>query len=114
MIGVFVTQMNVCCLWQTHIHDNLFSHPDYTVGPGISPDRLPKQFTDYTVGREYASDHAAPCPEEFLFVFTVTILCIHRKTVNHFLYAHVFFFTGYNPHRSTHPCIFSPFAIRAF
>ena len=68
MIGVFVTQMDACCLRQTHIHDNFFSHPDYTVGPGISPDRLPKQFTDYTVGREYASDHAAPCPEEFLFV----------------------------------------------
>ena len=94
MIGVSVTQMNVCCRWQTYIHDNFFSHPDYTVGPGISPDRLLKQFTDYTVGREYASDHAAPCPEEFLFVFTVTILCIYRKAVNHFLYAHVIFSQG--------------------
>ena len=41
-----------------------------------------KQFTDYTVGREYASS-AAPCPEEFLFLFTPLLyaLCLGLSTV---------------------------------
>ena len=36
---------------------NLFSHPDYTVGPGISPDRPHMRFADCTAGRE---SHPAP------------------------------------------------------
>lgn len=35
-----------------------------------------KQFTDYTVGREYASS-AAPCPEEFLFLFTPLLYALY-------------------------------------
>ena len=41
-------------LWPLH---NLFSHPDYTVGSGITPDRPPERFADYTAGRE---SHPAP------------------------------------------------------
>ena len=36
---------------------NLFSHPDYTVGSGISPDRPLAWFADSTAGRE---SHPAP------------------------------------------------------
>jgi len=35
----------------------LFSHPDFTVGIGISPIRQPKLLADYTAGREF---HPAP------------------------------------------------------
>lgn len=34
-----------------------FSHPDYTVGFGIAPNRPPKRFADYTAGGEL---HPAP------------------------------------------------------
>ena len=30
-----------------------FSHPDFTVGSGISPDQPPKRVADYTAGREF-------------------------------------------------------------
>jgi len=35
----------------------LFSHPDFTVGFGISPNQPPKRVADYTAGRE---SHPAP------------------------------------------------------
>ena len=105
--------MDACCLRQTHIHDNFFSHPDYTVGPGISPDRLPKQFTDYTVGREYAISRST-LPRRIPIRFTVTILCIYRKAVNHFLYARVIFhrvqstplYTSMHFFTVCNPCLF--------
>ena len=31
---------------------SIFSHPDFTVGSGFSPDRLPREFADYTAGME--------------------------------------------------------------
>ena len=34
-------------------HGYFFSHPDYTVGPGISPGQPPKRVADYTAGREF-------------------------------------------------------------
>ncbi len=40
-----------------------------------------KQFTDYTVGREYASS-AAPCPEEFLLYFSPLLYSHCPKNVN--------------------------------
>ena len=40
-----------------------------------------KQFTDYTVGREYASS-AAPCPEEFLLKFFIVIIFTLSENVN--------------------------------
>ena len=45
-----------------HIDNNLlpvfFSHPDYTVGFGISPNQPPKRVADYTAGREFQSEAA--------------------------------------------------------
>ena len=38
-----------------------FSHPDFTVGSGISPDQPPKRVADYTAGRE-----SHPAPKNFL------------------------------------------------
>ena len=35
----------------------VFSHPDYTVGFGITPNQPPKRVADYTAGRE---SHPAP------------------------------------------------------
>ena len=40
-----------------------FSHPDFTVGSGISPDQPPKRVADYTAGRELH-----PAPKKFSFV----------------------------------------------
>ena len=39
-----------------------FSHPDFTVGSGISPDQPPKRVADYTAGRELH-----PAPKKFFF-----------------------------------------------
>ncbi len=36
---------------------NIFSHPDFTVGLGISPNRLPMEFADFTAGMEF---HQSP------------------------------------------------------
>ena len=41
-----------------HLADlDLFSHPDYTVGSGITPDQPPKRVADSTAGRDL---HPAP------------------------------------------------------
>ena len=40
-----------------------FSHPDFTVGSGISPDQPPKRVADYTAGRE-----SHPAPKKFSFL----------------------------------------------
>jgi len=32
--------------------ENVFSHPDYTVGSGISPDQPLKWVMDFTIGRD--------------------------------------------------------------
>ncbi len=34
-----------------------FSHPDFTVGSGTAPDRLPQEFADFTAGMEF---HQSP------------------------------------------------------
>ncbi len=48
----------VCLRFGVTLFDScLFSHPDYTVGFGISPNRPPSRFADYTAGRE---SHPAP------------------------------------------------------
>ena len=44
------------------VHDlfktrSLFFHPDYTVGPGVSPSQPPKRVADFTASREF---HPAP------------------------------------------------------
>ena len=44
---------------------NFFSHPDYTVGFGISPNQLLSQVADYTAGGE---SHPAPKNDIHLFV----------------------------------------------
>jgi hypothetical protein len=36
---------------------SLFYHPDYTVGPGVSPSQPPKRVADFTASREF---HPAP------------------------------------------------------
>ena len=40
-----------------HKTRSLFFHPDYTVGPGVTPDQPPKRVADYTASRE---SHPAP------------------------------------------------------
>jgi len=40
----------------------LFSHPDYTVGFGISPNQLLMQVADYTAGGELR-----PAPKKYKF-----------------------------------------------
>ena len=39
------------------LSSTLFSHPDYTVGSGVSPDQPPKWVADFTAGWE---SHPAP------------------------------------------------------
>jgi len=40
----------------TKSYSNIFFHPDYTVGPGITPD-LPKRLAGFTAGKEF---HLSP------------------------------------------------------
>jgi len=44
-----------------------FSHPDFTVGSGITPDRPLARFTDFCKSNHRRSG-ISPCPEEFLFI----------------------------------------------
>ena len=43
---------------------NFFSHPDYTVGFGISPNQLLSQVADYTAGGELR-----PAPKNDIYLF---------------------------------------------
>jgi len=43
---------------------NFFSHPDYTVGFGISPNQLLTQVADYTAGGEFR-----PAPKNDIYLF---------------------------------------------
>ena len=55
-----------------------FSHPDYTVGSGFTPDQLLSQVTDCLLFHSEDQNHrrsgiyiaVSPCPEEFLILFT--------------------------------------------
>ena len=74
--GALITFLQAC---QRRLHDAFFSHPDYTVGTGISPVRLPKQFTDYTVGRESMNFSYHPAPKNsYLFLL---LHCMHIKVI---------------------------------
>jgi len=44
-----------------------FSHPDFTVGFGISPNQPLARVADYTAGREF-SVSLSPNPEEIFFL----------------------------------------------
>ena len=60
---------------------NFFSHPDYTVGFGISPNQLPAQVADYTAGGEF---HPAPKNDIYLFDNRIShfyLLCNHFLSV---------------------------------
>ena len=46
-----------------------FSHPDFTVGFGISPNQPPKRVADYTAGREFRNCNH-PTPKNFLLTET--------------------------------------------
>ena len=59
----------------------LFSHPDYTVGFGISPNQLLMQVADYTAGGELR-----PAPEEIL-IFINLILKLFIQNVNSIKYS---------------------------
>jgi len=53
--------MDICCikkplLFGAKIKKQIFSHPDYTVGFGIAPNRA-ERLADYTAGGE---SHSAP------------------------------------------------------
>lgn len=52
----------------------LFSHPDYTVGSGISPDRRKNAFIGCTIGVEFR--HAPKNIIDFFFAAKVTTLNI--------------------------------------
>jgi hypothetical protein len=53
---------------QSKLH-NFFSHPDYTVGSGITPDQPLSRFADYTAGREFH-----PAPKNFnLFTWFIIV-----------------------------------------
>ena len=64
---------NIC-----HTTYVFFSHPDYTVGSGFTPDQLLSQVTDCLLFRSEDQNHrrsgiyiaVSPCPEEFLILFT--------------------------------------------
>ena len=45
-----------------------FSHPDYTVGSGISPDQPPKRVADYNRREGISADADHHNPEEFSFI----------------------------------------------
>ena len=70
----------------------IFSHTDYTVGSGLTPDQLLAQVTDFlafidrqiTVGRESANLTASPCPEELiLFLRSLLYACFSDlSTIN--------------------------------
>ena len=45
-----------------------FSHPDFTVGFGISPNQPLARVADYTAGREF-SVSLSPNPEEIFFLY---------------------------------------------
>lgn len=53
---------------------NLFSHPDFTVGPGISPDRPLAWFADFTAGRE-----SHPAPKNLFCILLPIIMRFGRK-----------------------------------
>ena len=66
---------------------NFFSHPDYTVGFGISPNQLLSQVADYTAGGE---SHPAPKNDIYLFV----------NRISHFAsYCNIFMLSG-NVHKT--------------
>ena len=61
----------------------LFSHPDYTVGFGISPNQLLMQVADYTAGRE-----SHPAPKNYYFIYLILKLFVKKvnmKNVFHSL-----------------------------
>ena len=66
----------------------IFSHPDFTVGSGVAPDRPFARFTDFSACAKSPSvgntqSLVAPCPEEFLIYFTITIVCKLGICVNY-------------------------------
>ena len=58
---------------------NFFSHPDYTVGFGISPNQLLTQVADYTAGGEFR-----PAPKNDIYLFDNRISHFYLLC-NHFL-----------------------------
>ena len=68
----------------------IFSHPDYTVGSGLTPDQLLAQVTDFlafidrqiTVGRESTLSYH-PAPKNSFFIFHRYYIHIVRKCQHH-------------------------------
>ncbi len=50
-----------------------FSHPDFTVGFGISPNQPPKRVADYTAGWE-----SHPAPKNYIYTYMLfsDVLCV--------------------------------------
>lgn len=46
--------------------ENVFSHPDYTVGSGITPDQPHTRVMDYTIGRD-----SHPATKTSIFYFEI-------------------------------------------
>ena len=59
-----------------------FSHPDYTVGFGISPNQPPKRVADYTAGREFQSEAALITLPRRNFLFMQSIITLYRADFN--------------------------------
>ena len=55
---------------------NFFSHPDYTVGFGISPNQLLSQVADYTAGGE---SHPAPKNLCSIYFFYISIFFLKMQ-----------------------------------
>jgi len=56
-----------------HKTRSLFFHPDYTVGPGVTPGQPPKRVADFTASRELH-----PAPKNIM----VISLLVHYSTAN--------------------------------
>ena len=57
---------------------SLFFHPDYTVGPGVSPSQPPKRVADYTASREFH-----PAPKNIVVIQLLKVLCCPSKHLHY-------------------------------
>ena len=57
---------------------SLFFHPDYTVGPGVSPSQPPKRVADFTASREFH-----PAPKNIVVIQLLKVLCCPSKHLHY-------------------------------
>ncbi len=62
-------------------HCVFFSHPDFTVGFGITPNQSSMTYIASWSRGLYRRSGISPCPEEFTF-YLICIIIIHRKLLN--------------------------------